>query len=359
MEEIQLLEEILKKAVESNLITPSQERYYLLKYRKGELGLAQIQEEVANPSRRVRTTKKEYPLYQQYILKDCLGRGGMGEIFEAYHRETWQRVALKKIKATHLARDAQDIIRKRFMRECSLQAKLNHPNIVKVYDYGCAGKEIYLVTQLIDGETLQQLVEREKHQRTVYYENILPPLLDQMVKICDAVDYAHGNGIIHRDINPSNIMVDDEQIWIMDFGLAKRYDIEITKLTKSTELVGTPSYMSPEQWHNEELAPTTDIYSLCATLYYLVTCYPPQPEDPMATAYNIINEIPPTPIRNFQVPVPEEITQVIAKGMAFRSTDRYPDAKTLAQSLKSALSRWGQKSSMLQKLKSYLKGKKS
>lgn len=356
-----MLEEILQKALESDVISESQQRYYLLKYRQGEQSLSQIQQQIAQSSSLLKTRKRDYPVvYDKYVLKTCLGRGGMGEIFEAYHRDTWEKVALKKIKSAYqTSSESDERIRKRFMRECSLQANLQHPNIVKVYDYGVCGRDIFLVTQLIEGETLQQLVEREKHDARAYHQNVVPPLLEQMVKICEAVDYAHRNGIIHRDINPSNIMIDDRQIWIMDFGLAKRYDIDITKVTRSTEVVGTPSYMSPEQWNNEEIGPASDIYSLGATIYYLITCQPPQPEDPLAAAYNIINQLSPNPIASYRVPVPAYIASVVERAMAYPRAERYPNAAGLGKALKDALGKWNRKPSMFQKLTTYLRGKGS
>ena len=354
MEEIELLKELLEKALDSGVISSTQRQFYLLKYTRKELTLTQIQKAISQP----RKATRRYPLlYGDYLLKDRVGLGGMGEIFKAYHKETHKMFALKKIRqGTAEDFESQEKNRKRFLRECSLQAKLDHPYIVKVHDYGSIDRDIFLVTEFIEGKTLQDFIEDEKMELERYFETKVPQLLAQMRYICDAVDYAHKKGIVHRDINPRNIMIDSEQIWIMDFGLAKRFDVDMTKVTKSTEVIGTPSYMSPEQWTGKKLGPPSDIYSLGATLYYIVTGHPPHPEDPMGAAYNILNRISPNPIQDFGCPLPKTVEDVILKAMAYQEGDRYETASELGETLAKALRKWRPKTNLSRRIySSYVK----
>lgn len=331
MEDILALAEFLRKAVHDENISPAQKHFFLLQYHKGKMSRQEIEEEIASRPRH----KREPVIYGSYILKNCLGKGGMGEVFEAYHRQTGARYALKKIRTTYgSTTEIQEQNRKRFMRECSLQAKLDHPNVVKVHDYGSLDKDMYLVTDFIDGETLLHHVECQMIVSPHYHRQDLPLLLAQITKICEALQLAHNQGIIHRDINPKNIMVDvDRQAWIMDFGLAKPLGPEVTKVTRSTEVIGTPSYMSPEQWTNTNIGPASDVYSLGATLYFMATGQHPQPEDPMQAAYNVINQIPPLPVEMHNNSIPEPLCLIIGKAMAYELPQRYPDMQTLGHAL--------------------------
>jgi serine/threonine-protein kinase len=342
MEEIISLAEFLRKAVREENISPAQKHFFLLQYHKGKMDRLEIEEEVASRPR----SKREPVVYGGYILKSCLGKGGMGEVFEAYHRETGVRYALKKIRTTYgSTTEIQEQNRKRFMRECSLQAKLEHPHIVRVYDYGTSDKDMYLVTEYIDGETLLHYVECQMLISPAYHRQDLPLLVAQMAHICEALQVAHREGIIHRDINPKNILVDiNKKAWIMDFGLAKPLGPEVTKVTKSTEVVGTPSYMSPEQWTNTNIGPASDIYSLGATLYFMATGQHPQPEDPMQAAYNVINQIPPLPVEMHNNSISETLCVIIAKAMSYELAERYSDMNMLGQALEEWLRQWQRRS---------------
>lgn len=342
MDEFAVLDELLNKALAEEQIEQAQKDFYLLEYRKQKMTLAQIREALA----KLPKVKGAPQIYGNYILKRCLGRGGMGEVFEAYHRETGKRYALKRIRPAHkMMPEDQEKIRLRFLREYSLQVKLDHPHIVKVQEFGMHGQELFLVTQFIDGDTLLNIIKRELLAPENYYRKVMADLVTRMIHICDAIQYAHISGIIHRDINPKNIMLDrEENIWIMDFGLAKRLGDEVMKLTKTTELVGTPSYMSPEQWRNINIGPASDIYALGATLYYVITGFPPQPEDPMVAACNILNEIPPTPTYSYNPLIPDSLEPIVTNAMAYRVENRCPDAATLSKMLDDWQQKWNRRS---------------
>lgn len=349
--------DILDKAVESGIISAKQKDFYFYRYENGKISLPEIQKEISKLSPSTKQYKQQ--LFQYDFLK-CLGSGGMGEVLAAIHKDTGQKVAIKKIKLSSQSPETKESNKKRFIRECSLQATLKHPNIVRVIDFGAyTGKELFLVTPLIEGETLFSLIERKKQNKQIYYLNIVPYLLNKMSDICDAIYYAHQNGIIHRDINPKNIMIDEnEHIWIMDFGLAKTFGTDATKLTKSNEILGTPSYMSPEQWDNIKIGPLSDIYSLGTTLFYIITGTPPHPEEPNLVIYNMINKIMPDSVTTFSKYLPATFDAFIKCAMNYNPGHRYSSAKLLKEALENYLKKWKEKehdSSFFGKIKKLLK----
>jgi serine/threonine-protein kinase len=350
MDEKVLVEELLTKACERGVISNTQKRFYLIRYGKGEISLQNLQAEI---SRSPSTRQYEQQLCPYRLIRS-LGKGGMGEVFEAVHRETGQKVAIKKVRFSLLQdEEAQENMRKRFIRECSVQARLNHPNIVKVFDYGAYGRQLFLATELVEGETLYSIVEREKVACAHYYKNVAPQVLEKMEKICDAIHYAHQNNIIHRDINPKNIMIDKTQrILIMDFGLAKKTDA--SRLTKSNELLGTPSYMSPEQWNGYDITHLSDVYSLGATLFFTATGSHPYPQEASVAFYNMVHQIPPNPVHTYSRHLPEILDAVISKAMDFDHAKRYPSAQSLQEALSECLTQWQKmRSSLWRKIKEF------
>ena len=336
--EQKLVEEVLARAWQRGIISEKEKSLYWLRYQKGELGLAEVQQRIAHTP----TAKKVRSQIWPYKFIRSLGRGGMGEVFAAYHRDTGHKVAVKKIRFHPLQDDEmQEKIRLRFLREGALQARLIHPNIVKVCDYGAYGEQLFLATELIEGETLQNIVVREKSNANRYYREMVPQLLTKMIGICDAIHYAHENSIMHRDINPRNIMLDQAgQLRIMDFGLAKKFDIQGTQLTKSNELLGTPSYMSPEQWKNQDIGPWSDVYSLGATLYFIMTGQPPYPENPTVVLYHIANEIPPLALQHYNKFLPASFNTIIGKAMHYSPAERYSDTRNLGVDIEQCLQQW-------------------
>ena len=351
--EQKLVEELLARALQRGVISEKEKCLYLLRYQKGELGLAELQRRISQTPTRKKNRRQIWP----YKFIRSLGHGGMGEVFAAYHRDTGQKVAVKKIRFHALQDDEmQEKIRLRFLREGALQAKLHHPNIVKVCDYGAYGDQLFLATELIEGETLQNVVVREKSCGDRCYQEMAPQLLEKMIGICEAIHYAHENNIMHRDINPRNIMLDQaRQLRIMDFGLAKKFDIQGTQLTKSNELLGTPSYMSPEQWKNQDVGPWSDVYSLGATLYFIMTGVSPYPENPTTVLYHIANEIPPHAVQHYNKSLPDSFNAMISKAMHHCPAERYPDAQTLATNINQCLQQWKTSpKSFLSKLKNLI-----
>ena len=250
----------------------------------------------------------------QYKIVKKLGQGGMGAVYQAEHLALGRVVALK-ILPPKMAEEEPDAV-ERFKREARSAAVLEHPNVVTTYAVGSEGKHHFIELQLVDGESLQERLEREGKL----------PLAEATRVVLDtarALEAAHAQNIVHRDIKPANIMLTREgQVKVMDFGLAK--DVAAaTQLTMSGHIMGTPHYMSPEQCEAQPLDGRADIYSLGATYYHLMTGKFPYSGDSL---FSIMlqhkqGEIP--DIRSTLPDVPALVQNVVAKSMAKKPDDRY------------------------------------
>src|SRR5215831_13458784 len=210
----------------------------------------------------------ELPLpraFGDFELLEELGSGGMGVVYKAKQRTPERLVALKLALAGKFATPEE---RGRFQAEAKMAARLNHAGIVQVYDVGECDSQIFFSMQYVEGTTLARRVA----------EGPLPPREAARIvaAVCRAVQHAHENGVVHRDLKPSNVLVDrDGQPHVTDFGLARRVEGG-ESLTRTGAIVGTPSYMAPEQAEGGKKAtPSCDVYSLGAVLYHLLTGKPP------------------------------------------------------------------------------------
>jgi len=206
-------------------------------------------------------------LFPQLEILECLGRGGMGAVYKARQAKLDRFVALKILLRRRADGTADGAFAERFGREARALARLNHPDIVAVYDYGEAGGYPYLVMEYVDGLTLRQLLQGGK----------LEPdqALTIVPKVCDALQFAHQQGVVHRDIKPENILLNRQgQVKIADFGIAKILapGAQDLSLTGGKDVVGTPHYMAPEQIeHPHTVDHRADIYSLGVVFYELLT----------------------------------------------------------------------------------------
>lgn len=260
-----------------------------------------------------------------YQLVAELGQGGMANVYKAYHDSLDRYVAIKVI---HLAFSQDEGFLLRFQREARVIAKLDHPNIVPIYDFSQYENRPYIVMKLIEGESLRAKINRA-------------PLTDcQILEILEAVgsalSYAHQQNVLHRDIKPGNVLIgQDNHIYLADFGLARlAYDgaISIT----GDQMIGTPQYMSPEQGLGKSgIDQRTDIYSLGIMLYEMVTGRLPFDAE---TPYTIIHDhiyTPPPPPHTFNKNISPQIETIIDKALAKEPDDRYPDASSLVDQFRS------------------------
>jgi WD40 repeat protein len=282
--------------------------------------------------------------FNHYRIERELGRGGMGIVYEAVHLPLGKRVALKVLPL--FAAEGVGSL-ERFLREAQTAAALHHTNIVPVFDIGQAVGLPYYAMQYIDGRGLdrvleemqaadpgpaaQALVAAGRSRSPEFYRRVA----ELGIQAAEGLAHAHQRGVIHRDIKPSNLLLDDRGVlWITDFGLARRG--ADPALTQTGALVGTPKYMSPEQAEAARRAVDhrTDVYSLGATLYELVTRRPPfTGATPVDVLVQVLEREPAAP-RRLDPAVPRDLETVILKAMAKRPPDRYQTAQDLADDLR-------------------------
>src|SRR5579859_6499172 len=195
----------------------------------------------------------------QYEILSLVGKGGMAMVYRARQASIERDVAIKVMKPD-LA-DAEDFVR-RFQREAKAIASLSHPFILKVFDYGQQGDLVYLVMELLRGGSLSDLIRQQ---------SLSPDAASRILEqVASALDYAHERGIIHRDLKPHNVLLDEKgNAHLTDFGIAKILGTNVT-VTQSGLVMGTPAYMSPEQWQGKPLDARVDIYALGVMLYEML-----------------------------------------------------------------------------------------
>jgi serine/threonine protein kinase len=261
-----------------------------------------------------------------YRILELIGRGGMAAIYKAYHPATDRLVAVK-VLLDHRAEDPQIV--RRFEHEARVISGLEHSNIVPVYDFGRDGELLYLVMRYMRAGTVNDLLKRD----ALTVADALIILND----VASALDYAHRQDIIHRDIKPNNILVDaGGRANLTDFGLAKVLS-ESFDLTRSGTAMGTPAYMAPEQVAGELVSARTDIYALGVMLYEIVTGVLPFTSDsPMAVAMmHLRQEL--RPARQVNPALPMEVDEVIGRAMSKEPADRFATAGEMAAALTQAV----------------------
>ena len=268
----------------------------------------------------------------RYELGEVLGSGGMAEVHLGRDVRLGREVAIKILRPD-LARDP--IFQSRFRREAQSAAALNHPAIVAVYDTGediTAGATIpYIVMEYVEGQTLREIVHtggRLAPQRA----------LEITAAVCDALQYSHTAGIVHRDIKPGNVMLTRAgQVKVMDFGIARAVAAATATMTQTAAVIGTAQYLSPEQARGESVDARSDIYSTGCLLYELLTGQPPFVGDsPVAVAYQHVREDPQPPSR-LVADVPPDIDAIVLKSLAKNPANRYQSAAEMRADINRAL----------------------
>ncbi|MFQ5753319.1 MAG: protein kinase [bacterium] len=263
-----------------------------------------------------------------YKILNKLGEGGMGVVYKAMDITLGRIVALKFVSAEMATNEST---KHRLMREAKACASLNHPNINTIFEFVEAEDRSFIVMEYIEGKTLQELVNQKHFE--------VEEVLEIALQVVDALDVAHKQGIVHRDLKSANIMLDvHDRVKIMDFGLAKLSRGSL--LTQTGATLGTAAYMSPEQAQGEEVDLRSDIYSIGVVLYELLTGELPFKEaHQLAVMYSIVHEAP-NPPRELNPAIPAELEAVVLKAMEKDPNDRYQnfaDMKTDLMELQETL----------------------
>ena len=263
--------------------------------------------------------------FGDYEIQNEVGRGGMGVVYKARQLSLNRPIALKMIKAARFA--SVDEVH-RFQNEAEAVARLDHPNIVPIYEVGQYEDRHYFSMKLVAGESLDK--------RSKDYLATPRRAAELMAMTAGAIHHAHQRGILHRDLKPANILVDAEgQPHVTDFGLAKRVEGD-SELTQSGAILGTPAYMAPEQASGKRGAVTasTDVYGLGAVLYVLLTGNAPFSGDSVIDTLEQVRERPPEPPTKRNPGVPRDLEVICLKCLEKDPADRYPTAGVLVDDLR-------------------------
>ncbi|MHB0927548.1 MAG: Stk1 family PASTA domain-containing Ser/Thr kinase [Candidatus Nanopelagicales bacterium] len=272
----------------------------------------------------------------RYELGEVIGHGGMAEVYSGTDIRLGRPVAVKVLRAD-LARDHSFLMR--FEREAQAAAKLNHPNIVAVYDTGedisddglTSTRVPWIVMERVEGQTLRQIMTSGRRLT-------VERALDITSGILSALDYSHRHGIVHRDIKPANVMVTPAgDVKVMDFGIARALADASATVTHTSAVLGTAQYLSPEQARGEIVDARSDLYSCAALLYELLTGRPPFTGDsPVAIAYQHVTEQPQAP-SVFDPEIGPEIDAIVLTALAKKPADRYASAAEMRGDVERAL----------------------
>ncbi len=266
----------------------------------------------------------------RYKIQGVLGKGAMGLVYDGLDPNLNRRVAIKTILTRKLDAEAARMISVRFEREVRAVARLNHRNIVQVYDFGTEGDLAYIVMEHIQGRELKDFFDANERFD-------LKTAFGLMIELLDALDFAHEAGIVHRDIKPGNVMVDaGGHAKLTDFGVARVADPgDQAEATRAGALVGTPSYMSPEQIQGQVVDRRTDIFSAGIIFYQFLTGQKPFEGTQWVLSKKIVQDDPVWP--SALVQVPPEFDRVIARALAKDVEHRYQSARGFADALKRIL----------------------
>ena len=259
----------------------------------------------------------------KYKLVEKIGQGAMGEVFRALDPVLNRPVAIKTISASM---GLDETLRKRFHREAQSAARLNHPNIITVYDFGEERGTIFMAMELLEGRDLKELIGKR--------ELAMGDKLSIMEQICDGLSFAHAREVIHRDLKPGNIHIQaNRRVKIMDFGLAR---FGASEMTRTGMVMGTPNYMSPEQVRGEKADARSDVFSLGSVFYELLANHKPFEADSMHAVLFKVLQDEPAPLRQWTPDLPLVLVQVVSKALSKDAGGRFQNAGEFRDALRRA-----------------------
>jgi eukaryotic-like serine/threonine-protein kinase len=315
-----------------SLVEDLKEKNDLVEYMMSATGAAATQP-ISSVSTSVRAVAPASDIIQpgslfagRYEVKGLLGMGGMGVVYRAFDRELQEPVAIKTLKTEAMSGDS--VALDRFKQEIRLARKIAHRNVVRTYDLGEVKGMYYLTMEFVEGKSLKQLIQSRGRLP-------IPVTLTIGKQLCRALEVAHEQGVIHRDIKPQNMVVEPNGfLKVMDFGIARLANPPKGKgLTEAGTSIGTPDYMSPEQLQGLDLDPRSDLYSAGVVLFECVSGRLPfEADTPWTLIAKHLEEEPPNP-RTLNAEVPDALAAVILKAMGRNPDDRYQTAEEMHDAL--------------------------
>ncbi len=277
----------------------------------------------------VSNSSKEIPEHiGVYQITEKIAEGGFGVVYKAFDPRLKRDVAIKVLHSQHSTEPTRVA---RFLREAQSAARINHPNIVQIYDIIEEDGKLALVMEFVSGESLDKFITHNPNLS-------LSERLQIAIQIAEALNVAHEIGVIHRDIKPANILIDEHlNVKLTDFNLARLLDTSLTPLTGDHNVLGTPAYMSPEQCQGKEATPQSDIYSFGVVMYLLFTGTLPFEGNNYLALMRHHMETPPTPVRIINPNLPISLEKLITQCLAKSPESRPSSAKEIVESLKSIL----------------------
>ncbi len=265
-------------------------------------------------------------IVDRYELGERLGVGGMSTVQLALDRRLERHVAVKLL-AEHLAEDPQFV--SRFRREALAAARLVHPNVVQVFDFGLddeSGRH-YIVMEVIRGRSGAQIL-REEGRLPV------PEAVDLIVQACTGLAYAHRHGVVHRDVKPGNLLRSDEGVVkLADFGIAKALSAEESSITQVGSVLGTASYLAPEQARGEDAGPQADLYALGVVAYQMLSGRLPYEAASLTELALKQQREAPAFLHELDPAIPEALSLAVDRALALDAADRYPDAEAMGRAI--------------------------
>jgi tRNA A-37 threonylcarbamoyl transferase component Bud32 len=268
-------------------------------------------------------------LGDRYEIVGKLGAGAFGEVYEANDIALGRKVAIKRIRLDAFAEGPElEEVKQRFVREAQTAAKLRHPNIVTIHDIAARGSSSFMVMELVEGQTLQALL-RQKGRLP------LGETLRILGQAASALDFAHAQGVVHRDVKPANLMIEPSgHVKVMDFGIAK--GPSSGDITKTGAIMGTPNYMSPEQARGDKVDGRADLFSLGCILYECLSGRRPFVGDSLTGILMKILTEPPPPIDFGALSLPAPLGDVVRRALAKDPAERFPSGRALVEAAEKA-----------------------
>jgi serine/threonine protein kinase len=281
--------------------------------------------------------RNDKPRIIRYSLDTPIARGGMGSVWKGVDQRLGRTVAIKILNVDAINVDKAENFRRRFRREGCLTASLEHPGIVRLYDFGQTEEDLpYMVMEFVEGVTLTRKVEKS-HPLSI------DRVLRYLVQKCDALDYAHAKGMIHRDLKPDNVMIDrSDRVRVMDFGLARlkedddSFGVESWKLAERGVVLGSPGYMSPEQAYGRPVDARSDLFALGMIVYFMIAGRHPFTGDAQAIVTRTAKEPAPS-FAEMGREVPIELETALRMSIELEPANRPPSVRQWWEEVRKAV----------------------